>query len=238
MRKSNLAVLTTLAAYLISTAPVLAQFGLPNIGNLIPGGGSLPIPGLGGGGSGFSSAAASLGKNLKTAMYNQGIALALVEDAMGNKKKSNLFRSQAAAIQSVKSPTKDQMVKMQKTIEENPINLSGLAKVQDEAGKKKIAEAQGHMDVTIVYNGLALVSAAAMVLQKPSLADIAQAPVILEAAQLALTTIPQQTSNAKQFNAAIEAYMKQNNIAKLSTSQKTAMAKKTDPGAAKNASNF
>lgn len=239
MRTTKLAVSTAFTAFLISTAPVLAQFGLPNIGNAIPGGGSLPIPGLGGGGgSGFSAAAASLATNLKTALYNQGMALALVEDAMGNKKKGDIFRSQAAAIQSVKSPSKDQMVKMQKAIEDNPINYSGLAKVQDEAGKKKIAEAQGHMDIVIVYNGLALASAGAMVLQKPGPADIAGAPAILEAAQLALTAIPTQTSNAKKFNEAVGAYMKQNNVAKLSTAQKTALAKKTDPNAAKNAKDF
>lgn len=77
-----------------------------------------------------------------------------------------------------------------------------------------------------------------MVLQKPGPADIAGAPAILEAAQLALTAIPTQTSNAKKFNEAVGAYMKQNNVAKLSTAQKTALAKKTDPNAAKNAKDF
>ena len=238
MCKSALSFSVLLASFFISTAQVSAQFGLPNIGNALPGGGSLPIPGLGGGGSGFSAAAASLATNLKTALYNQGMALALVEDAMGNKKKGDMFRSQASAIQSVKSPSKDQMVKMQKAIEENPINYSGLAKVQDEAGKKKIAEAQGRMDVVIVYNGLALASAGAMVLQKPGPSDIASAPSILEAAQLAITAIPAQTSNAKKFNEAVEAYMKQNNVSKMTSSQKAALAKKTDPNAAKNAKDF
>ena len=127
---------------------------------------------------------------------------------------------------------------MQKTIEDNPINLSELAKVQTEAGKKKIAQGLAHMDVVIVYNGLALLSAGAMVLQRPSAADIASAPTILEAAQLALTALPSQSSNAKKFNEAVEAYMKQNNVSKLSSAQKTALAKKTDPNAAKNAANF
>ena len=221
--------------------PASAQLEL--IGGLLGAGASMMSSGAGANsgavpGSGFSGAAATLAINLKTALYNQGMALALVEDAMGNGKKASLFRSQANAIQSVKAPSKDQLVKMQKTIEENPINYAGLAKVQSEAGKKKIAQGQAHMDVVIVYNGLALLSAGAMILQRPSVGDIASAPTILEAAQLALTALPDQSSNAKKFNQAEEANMKQNQVAKLTNAPKTAMAKKTDPNAAKNASSF
>ncbi len=229
MRKFLAVMIVTVASSAAACLPASAQFSLPGVG------GALPIPGMGGGGGGgFSSAAAALGTNLKTALYNQGMALGLVQDAMGNKEKAKMFRSQASAIQSVKSPSKDQMVKMQKTIEDNPINLAGLAKVTDAAGQKKVAEAQAHMDIVIVYNGLALASAAAMATQKPGPADIAGAPAILETAQLALTAIPTQTENFKKFNEAVSAYMKTNNVAKLSTAQKTALAKKTDPKAAGN----
>jgi hypothetical protein len=230
MRKFLAVMIVTVASSAAACLPASAQFSLPGVG------GALPIPGLGGGGGGgFSSAAAALGTNLKTALYNQGMALSLVQEAMGNKDKAKLFRTQASAIQSVKGASlKDPMVKMQKTIEDNPINLEGLAKVTDAAGQKKVAEAQGHMDIVIVYNGLALVSAAAMITQKPGPADLAGAPVILETAQLALTAIPTQTTNFKKFNDAVSAYMKTNNVPKLSTAQKTALAKKTDPKAAAN----
>jgi hypothetical protein len=131
-----------LAASLM-VAPASAQFGLPSIGG---GGGALPIPGLGGGGGGgFSNAAAALTTNLKTALYNQVMAIALVQDAMGDKKKAAAIRSQAAAIQSMKTPSKDPMEKTLKVIEQNPINREGLARVNDAEGKKKVAQAQGHM---------------------------------------------------------------------------------------------
>ena len=221
---------------LAACLPASAQFGLPGI----PGGGSLPIPGLGGGGgSGFSTAANSMAINLKTALYNQSMALALVGDAMGDKKKATLFRSQASAIQSATTAkVGDAFSKSQQTIKDNPIDLAGLAKVQDAAGQKKIAEAQGHMDVVILYDGLAIASAAMMIKEKPGPSDIANAPAILEAAQLAITALPAQTSNAKKFNEVVEAYMKQNNVQKLSASQKTALAKKTDPGAASKAGGY
>jgi hypothetical protein len=231
MRKFVLAIMIIGSASIAVCIPAFAQLGLPGIG------GSLPIPGMGGGGGGgFSAAANSLGTNLKTALYNQGMALSLVQEAMGDKSKANLFRSQAAAIQSVKSPTSSQTEKFLKTVEDNPINLSGLAKVQDAAGQKKIAEAQGHMDIVILYDGLAIASAVMLVKEKPGPSDITSAPAILETAKLAMSALPTQTSNAKKFNDAVESYMKQNNIAKLSTSQKSALAKKTDPNAQNNAS--
>jgi hypothetical protein len=199
----------------------------------MPGVGSLPIPGLGGGGGGggFSGAAASLATNLKTALYNQVMAIALVQDAMGDKKKATAIRSQAVAIQAMKTPSKDPMEKTLKVIEQNPINREGLARVNDAEGKKKIAQAQGHMDIVIVYNGLALVSAASMIQQKPGPQDITSAPAIFEAAQFALTSIPAQTENSKKFNATMNDYMKQNNVPKLSNGEKAALAKKTDPKA-------
>lgn len=226
MRKLIAALTIMSAASLAACLPASAQFGLPI-------GGSLPIPGLGGGGGGggFSAAANSLAVNLKTALYNQGMALSLVAEAMGDKKKADLFRSQSAAIQSVKGANKDSTEKFLKTVENNPIDLNGLAKVQDEAGKKKVATAQGHMDVVIVYDALAIASAVALVKTPPGPADITSAPAVIEAAQLAITALPTQTSNAKKFNDAVENYMKQNNVAKLSASQKTALAKKTDPAA-------
>jgi hypothetical protein len=226
MRKFIAALTIVGATSLAASLPASAQFGLPT-------GGALPIPGLGGGGGGggFSAAANSLAINLKTALYNQGMALSLVADAMGDKKKADLFRSQSAAIQSVKGANKDSTEKFLKTVENNPIDLKGLANVQDEAGKKKIATAQGHMDVVIVYDALAIASAVALVKTQPGPSDIASAPTVLEAAQLAITALPTQTSNAKKFNEAVEGYMKTNNVAKLSASQKTALAKKTDPGA-------
>jgi len=225
MRKSSF-----IAAFVFTTAVMsgsaFAQFGMPGIG-------SLPIPGLGGGGGGggFSGAAASLATNLKTALYNQVMAIALVQDAMGDKKKATAIRSQAVAIQAMKTPSKDPMEKTLKVIEQNPINREGLARVNDAEGKKKIAQAQGHMDIVIVYNGLALVSAASMIQQKPGPQDITSAPAILDAAQFALTSIPAQTENSKKFNATMNDYMKQNNVPKLSNGEKAALAKKTDPKA-------
>lgn len=225
MRKSSF-----IAAFAFTTAVMcgsaFAQFGMPGIG-------SLPIPGLGGGGGGggFSGAAASLATNLKTALYNQVMAIALVQDAMGDKKKATAIRSQAVAIQAMKTPSKDPMEKTLKVIEQNPINREGLARVNDAEGKKKIAQAQGHMDIVIVYNGLALVSAASMIQQKPGPQDITSAPAILDAAQFALTSIPAQTENSKKFNATMNDYMKQNNVPKLSNGEKAALAKKTDPKA-------
>jgi len=225
MRKSSF-----IAAFAFTTAVMcgsaFAQFGMPGVG-------SLPIPGLGGGGGGggFSGAAASLATNLKTALYNQVMAIALVQDAMGDKKKATAIRSQAVAIQAMKTPSKDPMEKTLKVIEQNPINREGLARVNDAEGKKKIAQAQGHMDIVIVYNGLALVSAASMIQQKPGPQDITSAPAILDAAQFALTSIPAQTENSKKFNATMNDYMKQNNVPKLSNGEKAALAKKTDPKA-------
>jgi hypothetical protein len=224
MRRSFIVGAMALAASLM-VAPASAQFGLPSIGG---GGGALPIPGLGGGGGGgFSNAAAALTTNLKTALYNQVMAIALVQDAMGDKKKAAAIRSQAAAIQSMKTPSKDPMEKTLKVIEQNPINREGLARVNDAEGKKKVAQAQGHMDVVIVYNGLALASAGAMIAQKPGPQDIAGAPAILEAAQFALTAIPTQTENSKKFNEAMNGYMKENNVPKLSNGEKVALTKKT-----------
>jgi hypothetical protein len=225
MRKSSF-----ITAFIFTTAimsgSAYAQFGIPGVG-------SLPVPGLGGGGGGggFSGAAASLATNLKTALYNQVMAIALVQDAMGDKKKATAIRSQAVAIQAMKTPSKDPMEKTLKVIEQNPINREGLARVNDAEGKKKIAQAQGHMDIVIVYNGLALVSAASMIQQKPGPQDITSAPAILEAAQFALTSIPAQTENSKKFNSTMNDYMKQNNVPKLSNGEKAALAKKTDPKA-------
>jgi hypothetical protein len=231
MRRSFILGSIALTTSLMVT-PSLAQFGVPSIG----GGGGLPIPGSGGGGGGgFSNAAAALSTNLKTALYNQVMAIALVQDAMGDKKRAGDIRSQAAAIQSMKTPSKDPMEKTLKIIEQNPINREGLARVSDAEGKKKIAQAQGHMDVVIVYNGLALASAGLMTQQKPGPQDIAGAPAILEAAQFALTSIPTQNENSKKFNAAMSAYMKENNVPKLSNGEKAALAKKTDPKASADA---
>ena len=214
----------------VASAPAAAQFGLPG------GGGGLPIPGLGGGGGGgFTAAATGLTTNLKTALYNQVMAIALIQDAMGDKKKATAIRSQAAAIQAMKTASKDPMEKTLKVIEQNPINREGLARVNDAEGKKKVAQAQGHMDVVIVYNGLALVSAGLMIKEKPGPQDIAGAPAILEAAQFALTAIPTQTDNAKKFNDAMNSFMKENNVPKLSNGEKAALAKKTDPKASADA---
>ena len=225
MRKSSF-----ITAFIFTTAVIsgsaYAQFSVPGLG-------SVPVPGLGGGGGGggFSGAATGLATNLKTALYNQVIAISLVQDAMGDKKKAAAIRSQASAIQAMKTPSKDPMEKALKVIEQNPINREGLARVNDAEGKQKIAQAQGHMDIVIVYNGLALVSAASMIKQKPGPQDITSAPAILEAAQFALTSIPAQTENSKRFNATMNDYMKQNKVPKLSNNEKAALARKTDPKA-------
>ncbi len=210
-----------------------AQFGMPSL----PGGGSLPIPGVGGGG-GFSSAAASLTTNLKSALYNQVMAIALIQEAQGDKAKASQIRATAAQIEAMKQPSKDALEKSLKAVEQNPVNREGLAKVRDEEGKKKVAEAQGHMNIALVYNGLAIASATAMIATKPGPSDLVNAPAILDAAQMTLTAIPTQTSNIKKYNEATEAFMKENNVPKLSSSQKAAIAKKTDPQAASKAAQF
>jgi hypothetical protein len=74
-----------------------------------------------------------------------------------------------------------------------------------------------------------------MIAQKPGPQDIAGAPAILEAAQFALTAIPTQTENSKKFNEAMNGYMKENNVPKLSNGEKAALAKKTDPKASADA---
>ena len=220
MRKSATLIAALATVTLIGLSPASAQFGLPNI----PGAGA--IPGLGGGGgSGFSSAAAALATNLKTALYNQVMAIALIQEAQGDKVKA------AAAMQAMKQPSKDQMEKSLKAVEENPVNREGLAKVKDAEGQKKISQASAHMSVVLVYDGLAIASATAMLAQKPGPSDIANAPAILETAQLALTSLPTQTANFQKYNEMTEAYMKENNVAKPTAAEKQAIAKKTDPAA-------
>jgi hypothetical protein len=231
MRRDFLKGAFALAATVAAT-PSSAQFSLPG------GGGALPIPGLGGGGGGgFSVAASGLATNLKTALYNQIMAIALIQDAMGDKKKAAAIRSLATAIQAMKTPSKDPLEKTIKIVEQNPINREGLARVNDAEGKKKVAQAQGHMDVVIVYNGLALLSAGMMIKEKPGPQDIAGAPAILEAAQFALSAIPTQTENSKKFNDAMNAFLKENNVPKLSNADKAALVKKTDPKATADALN-
>ena len=87
------------------------------------------------------------------------------------------------------------------------------------------------MSVVLVYDGLAIASATAMLAQKPGPSDIANAPAILETAQLALTSLPTQTANFQKYNEMTEAYMKENNVAKPTAAEKQAIAKKTDPAA-------
>ena len=226
MRKSATLIAALATVTLIGLSPASAQFGLPNI----PGAGA--IPGLGGGGgSGFSSAAAALATNLKTALYNQVMAIALIQEAQGDKVKAGRLRATAAAMQAMKQPSKDQMEKSLKAVEENPVNREGLAKVKDAEGQKKISQASAHMSVVLVYDGLAIASATAMLAQKPGPSDIANAPAILETAQLALTSLPTQTANFQKYNEMTEAYMKENNVAKPTAAEKQAIAKKTDPAA-------
>ncbi|MCX7317930.1 MAG: hypothetical protein NTZ22_14225 [Hyphomicrobiales bacterium] len=226
MRKSATLIAALATVTLIGLSPASAQFGLPNI----PGAGA--IPGLGGGGgSGFSAAAASLATNLKTALYNQVMAIALIQEAQGDKVKAGRLRATAAAMQAMKQPSKDQMEKSLKAVEENPVNREGLAKVKDAEGQKKISQASAHMSVVLVYDGLAIASATAMLAQKPGPSDIANAPAILETAQLALTSLPTQTANFQKYNEMTEAYMKENNVAKPTAAEKQAIAKKTDPAA-------
>ncbi|NBS02536.1 MAG: hypothetical protein EBS72_10460 [Rhizobiales bacterium] len=226
MRKSASLIAALATVTLIGLSPASAQFGLPNI----PGAGA--IPGLGGGGgSGFSAAAASLATNLKTALYNQVMAIALIQEAQGDKVKAGRLRATAAAMQAMKQPSKDQMEKSLKAVEENPVNREGLAKVKDAEGQKKISQASAHMSVVLVYDGLAIASATAMLAQKPGPSDIANAPAILETAQLALTSLPTQTANFQKYNEMTEAYMKENNVAKPTAAEKQAIAKKTDPAA-------
>ena len=226
MRKSATLIAALATVTLIGLSPASAQFGLPNI----PGAGA--IPGLGGGGgSGFSAAAASLATNLKTALYTQVMAIALIQEAQGDKVKAGRLRATAAAMQAMKQPSKDQMEKSLKAVEENPVNREGLAKVKDAEGQKKISQASAHMSVVLVYDGLAIASATAMLAQKPGPSDIANAPAILETAQLALTSLPTQTANFQKYNEMTEAYMKENNVAKPTAAEKQAIAKKTDPAA-------
>lgn len=226
MRKSATLIAALATVTLMGLLPASAQFGLPNI----PGAGA--IPGLGGGGgSGFSAAAASLATNLKTALYNQVMAIALIQEAQGDKVKAGRLRATAAAMQAMKQPSKDQMEKSLKAVEENPVNREGLAKVKDAEGQKKISQASAHMSVVLVYDGLAIASATAMLAQKPGPSDIANAPAILETAQLALTSLPTQTANFQKYNEMTEAYMKENNVAKPTAAEKQAIAKKTDPAA-------
>ena len=226
MRKSATLIAALATVTLIGLSPASAQFGLPNI----PGAGA--IPGLGGGGgSGFSAAAASLATNLKTALYNQVMAIALIQEAQGDKVKAGRLRATAAAMQAMKQPSKDQMEKSLKAVEENPVNREGLAKVKDAEGQKKISQASAHMSVVLVYDGLAIALATAMLAQKPGPSDIANAPAILETAQLALTSLPTQTANFQKYNEMTEAYMKENNVAKPTAAEKQAIAKKTDPAA-------
>ncbi len=226
MKKSATLIAALATVTLIGLSPASAQFGLPNI----PGAGA--IPGLGGGGgSGFSAAAASLATNLKTALYNQVMAIALIQEAQGDKVKAGRLRATAAAMQAMKQPSKDQMEKSLKAVEENPVNREGLAKVKDAEGQKKISQASAHMSVVLVYDGLAIASATAMLAQKPGPSDIANAPAILETAQLALTSLPTQTANFQKYNEMTEAYMKENNVAKPTAAEKQAIAKKTDPAA-------
>lgn len=218
------------------SADAQAQFGLPNI----PGLNSFPIPGLGGdsGGGGFSMAAMALGNNLRTALYNQVMAISLVQDAQGDKAKAGRLRATANAIQAMKQPNKDTMEKALKAVEENPVNRESVAKIRDAAGQKKISDASAHMSVVMVYNGLAMASAGAMIIFRPNASDLVNAPGILDAAQLAITAIPSQTSNFRKYNEILEAYMAQNNIAQPTSAQKAAIAKKTDPDAAKKAKDF
>lgn len=237
MRKHTWLSLSGLVAVLFLSGDAQAQFGLPNI----PGLNSLPIPGLGGdsgGGGGFSMAAMALGNNLRTALYNQVMAISLVQDAQGDKAKAGRLRATANAIQAMKQPNKDTMEKALKAVEENPVNRESVAKIRDAAGQKKISDASAHMSVVMVYNGLAIASAGAMIIFRPNASDLANAPGILDAAQLAITAIPSQTSNFRKYNEILEAYMAQNNIAQPTSAQKAAIAKKTDPDAAKKAKDF
>ena len=237
MRKSFLYFLTLFSFYFLENSVAQAQFGLPSI----PGLNLIPIPGLGGGnsgGGGFSVAATSLGNNLRTAIYNQVMAISLVQDAQGDKAKAGRLRATANAIQAMKQPNKDAMEKALKAVDDNPVNRESVAKIKDAAGQKKIAEASAHMNVVILYNGLAILSAGSMIIFRPSVSDLSNAPGILDAAQLAITAIPSQTSNFRKYNEILEVYMAQNNIAQPTSAQKIAIAKKTDPDAAKKAKDF
>ena len=226
MKKSACFIVVLASASIMGLSSASAQFGMPSnpIGNLVPGMG-------GGGGSGFSAAAASLATNLKTALYNQVMAIALIQEAQGDKVKAGRLRATAAAMQAMKQPSKDQMEKSLKAVEENPVNREGLAKVKDADGQKKVSQASAHMSVVLVYDGLAIASATAMLAQKPGPSDIASAPAILETAQLALTALPTQTTNFQKYNEVTEGYMKENNIPKPTAAEKQAIAKKTDPAA-------
>jgi hypothetical protein len=161
-----------------------------------------------------------------------------VQDAQGDKAKAGRLRATANAIQAMKQPNKDTMEKALKAVEENPVNRESVAKIRDAAGQKKISDASAHMSVVMVYNGLAMASAGAMIIFRPNASDLVNAPGILDAAQLAITAIPSQTSNFRKYNEILEAYMAQNNIAQPTSAQKAAIAKKTDPDAAKKAKDF
>jgi len=128
---------------------------------------------------------------------------------------------------------------IKKSIDENPINPGGLAKVKDANGQKKIAEAEGHMDVARVYDGIAVATGGITLIQlSQGGAGSILKPGVLEALQLTVTSMPAQNDNAKKFDDMLKSYMAENKIPALSSGEKTALAKKTDPNAAKQASSF
>ena len=235
----NLTVFASLSMSTVADAQIANIFGSNNNG-----GGNNPLGALvgGAGGAGGGSGNVVLDtymNSLRTALYNQIMAISLVQDAEGDKSKAAALRATASAIQSMKEASKDTIEKSLKSIDENPINPGGLAKVKDADGQKKIAAAEGHMDVARVYDGIAVATGGITLMQlSQGGAGSILKPGVLEALQLTVTSMPAQNENAKKFDEMLKSYMAENKIPALSSGEKTALAKKTDPNAAKQASSF
>jgi hypothetical protein len=225
--KVNLkAALTVATMSFFIALPAHAQFG------------GLSLPGAGGGGGGFGDTAKEYSANIITGMVNSVRGIKFVQDALGKKAEAEQLEAIAKEIESKKEPSAEANEHAAKAIADNPVNRDALKGIKSVEGKKYMALATKHMIVAGVYNSKAAASASALASKTPGPMDALSAPSLLDAAKVTINSGPATIKNTGEYLSALTDYSSQNGIPRPSATECQELASKTDPNAAKNASQF
>jgi hypothetical protein len=162
----------------------------------------------------------------------------LMHEASGNKAAADQLKAVAAEIDAMKEPKADTLSKSLDAVEKNPVDRASLTKVKTADGQKLLVQSSAYVAVASLYNVKAVDSAKKLSSTTPTPMDAVQAPSLLEAAKVAVTSLPAQAGHLTQYGSRLGSYMSENKIQPPTSEQKVAIAKATDPGAANNAANY
>lgn len=196
----------------------------------------LPIPGLTGGS--FSTVAAALNVQLKTALVHQARGMGLVHQAIGNKVQADKLIAISNEISALKTLNTENVKKVLGAIADNPVDRSIPAKQLSDEAKSQFALGTGNVAISLVYDVLAIATAKELGTVKPGPLDALNAPMIIQTATYVVTALPTQLQNMIEFKKTVDEYSKTNNITPISKEQILDIAKKTNPNAAADAARY